>query len=81
MAALTLAKIRRFTERALRDNKLDAKIESIEWLGKRCAITRRLGRCEYKEYFRIARVTLIGNDGRRVYKSATIDSNNGFEIK
>ena len=74
MAALTLAKIRRFTERALRDNKLDAKIESIEWLGKRSK--ERHG----SAYFRVARVVLK-QDGRRVAKTASIDTTNSFTIR
>lgn len=77
---LTLATIRKFTKRALRDNGLDAQIDSIEWLGKRCSIDRRIGRCEYKEYYRIARVTLISKDGRRVYKHAELNSNHRFSI-
>ena len=68
---LTIAKVRRFTERALKDRGIkNAKIISIEWIGKRTAVTRRLGRCEYKEYFRVG-----------VYKYATLDSNNGFCIR
>lgn len=79
---LTIAKVRRFTERALKDNGIkNAKIISIEWLGKRTAVTRRLGRCEWTEYSRTARVYIQANDGRGVYKHATLDSNNGFCIR
>jgi len=78
---LTLGKVRAFTKRALKDAGSNAPILKIEWIGQRSEVTRRLGRCEYKEYFRVARVVLQANDGRSVYKYATLDSNNGFSIR
>jgi len=77
---LTLGKIKSFTRRALRDSNIRGTIISAEWIGKRSSVTRRLGRCEYKEYFRVARVVIEAPDGRRVAKFATLDSNNGFRI-
>jgi hypothetical protein len=72
---LTIAKIRAFTKRALRDNNIAAEIESIEWVGKRSK--PKFGNIE----FRVARVILKASDGRRVFKSASIDTTNAFEIK
>lgn len=72
---LTIAKIRNFTKRALKDSGLNATIEKIEWVGKRSK------QIHGNIYFRVARVTLIAPDGRRVYKSASIDDTNRFEIK
>jgi hypothetical protein len=77
---LTLGTIKKFTRRAMRDNNIRGTIVSAEWLGKRCAVTRRLGRCEYTEYFRTARVVIEVPDGRRVAKHATLDSNHAFRI-
>jgi hypothetical protein len=79
---LTIAKVRAFTKRALRDNALDAEIESIEWIGKRCKYRYALSSsANYGIEFRTARVILKASDGRRVYKTATLETNNAFEIK
>lgn len=78
---LTLASVRKFTKRALKDADLEATIESIEWLGKRIEQTHRIGRCEYKTYWRTAEVILVCPKGRKVYKTATIESNNAFCIR
>lgn len=70
---LTIARVRNFTERALRDRNLGAEIESIEWIGQRSK--EKFGPL----HFRVARVVLKLND-RRVAKTATLDSSNGFRI-
>jgi hypothetical protein len=72
---LTKGKIRAFTKRALKDRGVDAKIVSIEWIGVRSK--EKFG----NDYFRVARVYLEANDGRGVYKYATIDTSNGFTIR
>jgi hypothetical protein len=72
---LTIAKVRAFTKRALRDNALDAEIESIEWIGKRSK--PKFGNIE----FRVARVVLKAADGRRFAKLATLETDNAFQIK
>ena len=74
---LTIAKVRAFTKRALRDNALDAKIESIEWIGKRSKY--KFGHDGVE--FRTARVVLKSEDGRRFAKFATLETDNAFEIK
>ena len=72
--ALTKANIRKFTRRALKDNNLNANIESIEWSGQRCKeINGPL-------YFRNARVILKSNNGSRFMKCATIDTSGYFRI-
>jgi hypothetical protein len=72
---LTKGKIRAFTKRALKDRGVDAKIVSIEWIGVRSK--EKFG----NDYFRVARVYLEANDGRGVYKYATLDTSNGFTIR
>ena len=74
---LTIAKVRSFTKRALRDNNLDAEIESIEWIGKRCKYRHGNDGIE----FRNARVVLKTADGRRVAKLACLETDNAFQIK
>jgi hypothetical protein len=72
---LTIAKVRAFTKRALRDSDLEAEIESIEWIGQRSKAVHS------NKEFRVARVVLKLDDGRRVGKLATITSTNGFTIR
>jgi hypothetical protein len=63
------------TEYAGEIHGVDAKIVSIEWIGVRSK--EKFG----NDYFRVARVYLEANDGRGVYKYATIDTSNGFTIR
>jgi hypothetical protein len=71
---LTLAKIKSFTRRALRDNNIRGEIISAEWIGKRSKA--KFGSTE----FRVARVVIEAHDGRRVAKFATLDTTNAFRI-